>query len=126
MDVTATFLPVAAQLIDRTFPTPILYRRAQTESYDPATGVLTRDVVEYPINAGVLGYRKSERSGAEEAREVRLWIHHGPGGLPDEPTTGDTVAYDGGIWRVTEADPTYTSQGLIASQLVCEYQYADV
>jgi hypothetical protein len=125
MDVTSTFLPVAAQLIDRTFPTPIAYQRAQTESYDPATGEFTRGVVSYAINAGVLGYRRSERSGSAETRQVSLWIHHGPGGLPFEPTTGDLVVYDAGLWRVVEVDPSYTSVGLIASKLTCEYQGPD-
>jgi hypothetical protein len=122
MDVTATFLPAAIQLIDGAFPTPIVYRRLAGATYDAAAGEMDLDTTDYAINAGVLGYRKSERSGSSESREVRLWIHHGPGGLPAEPTTGDVVLYDGSIWRVTEVDPAYTGAGLIASQLTCEYQ----
>jgi len=126
MDVSATFLPVAIELIDQAFPTPIVYNRAQSESYDPATGLLTRDIVGYAINAGILGLRKSEKSGSEEVRELRLWVHHGPGGLPHEPTTGDLVEYGGETWRVTEVVPTFTAAERIASKITCEFQHAHV
>lgn len=122
MDIVSTFLPVAVQLIDQAFPTPISYERASAEQYDPATGAFSRTPDTYSINAGVLGARRNERDGPREVREVRLWIHHGQGGLPFTPTTGDLVTLEGEVWRVVDVDPAYLSTGLIASRVTCEYQ----
>ena len=119
MDITATFLPVAQQLIDQTFPTPVRYRRLTDSSYNPITGQVARTTVEVPINAGVLDRKRTESGGADETWLLSLWVHHGPTGLPFLPTTADEVIYDGITWKVTGVDPTYSSAGLIASQLSC-------
>ena len=59
-----------------------------------------------------------KQGGAGEAQELRLWIHHGTSGLPHLPTTSDQVEYGGLTWKVTDIDPTYRSNALIASKLV--------
>lgn len=124
MDILAEFLPVAQSLIDDTFPTPIVYRHLADAVYDPTTGEFDKTAMDHAINAGVLGLARSEEGGPLETRTVRLWVHHGEGGLPFEPTTGDEVLYDGSTWRVVNVDPTYASTGLIASKLTCEHQGA--
>ena len=57
MDIDATFLPVAIELIDNVFPTAITYKRDAGSTYDPATGTVTPVITDYTINAGVLGRR---------------------------------------------------------------------
>ena len=83
------------------FPTPVIYQRPVAGVYDPATGTVTpAGTTDYPINAGVLSRGRMEEGGASETYELRLWVHHGAGGLPFVPETGDQVSYDGRIWRV--------------------------
>ena len=47
MNIDATFLPVAKELIDSVFPTGIRYLRNAGSSYDPATGDVTPNVTQY-------------------------------------------------------------------------------
>ena len=122
MDIDATFLPVAKELIDQVFPTPITYIRNNGGGYDPATGEITVNSTQFVINAGVLSSGRTEEGGAGEAQELRLWIHHGTSGLPHLPTTSDQVEYGGLTWKVTDIDPTYRSNALIASKLVARHQ----
>lgn len=117
MDIVATFLPVAIELIDNVFPTAITYKRNAGSSYDPATGTVTASVTDYSINAGFLGRNRIEEGGVAETHEVRLWIHHNGDGLPYLPTTADSIVYDSTTWKVVEVDPTYSSDGLIASKI---------
>ena len=113
-------LPLAVELIDQVFPTPVIYQRPVAGVYDPATGTVTpAGTTDYPINAGVLSRGRMEEGGASETYELRLWVHHGAGGLPFVPETGDQVSYDGRIWRVVTIDPTYSSATLIASKITC-------
>jgi hypothetical protein len=74
MDVTQTFRPIAELLIDDVFATPIVYRRVSQalDSYDPATGTVTKLTTDYAINAGVLSSGRTEQGGAREDRELRL------------------------------------------------------
>lgn len=118
MDIDATFLPVAKELIDTTFPTVIAYIRNNGGGYDPSTGEVTPNTTQYDINAGVLSRGRLEEGGVGESQELRLWIHHGSGGMPFLPTTADQVEYGGLVWKVVAVDPTYTSKGLIASKIV--------
>ena len=118
MDIDATFLPVAKELIDVVFPTTVAYLRNEGASYDPATGEVTQNTTQFDINAGVLSRGRTEEGGIGENQELRLWIHHGTGGLPHLPTTSDQVEYSGLTWKVTAVDPTYSSKGLIASKIL--------
>ena len=117
MDIVGTFLPVGEELIDNVFPTSITYIRSLGGAYDPATGEVTQDTEEYEIKAGVLSRGRTEEGGAGESYELRLWIHHGATGVPHLPKTGDVVEYDDIRWKVVSIDPTYSSEGLIASKL---------
>jgi hypothetical protein len=119
MDIDGTFLPVAKELIDQVFPTTVAYLRNNGGSYDPTTGDVTQNTTQFDINAGVLSRGRTEEGGVGESQELRLWIHHGTGGLPHLPTTSDQVEYGGLTWKVVAVDPTYTSAGLIASKLIC-------
>ena len=98
----------------------MIYLRPVAGIYEPATGTVTpAGTTDYSINAGVLSRGRMEEGGANETYELRLWVHHGAGGLPFVPETGDTVGYDGRVWKVTTVDPTYSSKGLIASKITC-------
>ena len=122
MDIDAVFNPVARELIDDVFATPVVYKRIAGKGYDPATGTVTDTVEDYAINAGVLSRGRAEDGGVAESYELRLWIHHGPTGLPHLPTTADIVEYDSTSWKVTSIDPTYSSAGLIASKITARNQ----
>ena len=117
MDIDATFLPVAEELIDRVFPTSITYIRNLGSSYDPSTGEVTQNTEQFAIKAGVLSMGRSEEGGTGETLELRLYIHHGPTGMPHLPKTGDVVEYHNMRWKVTTIDPTYLSAGDIASYI---------
>ena len=118
MNIDGTFLPVAEELIDSIFPTPIKYLQTENPAYDPATGQTTPNVTEYSINAGILSRGRVEQGGAAEDYELRLWIHHGSRGLPVLPKTSDRVYYDSVYWKVFSIDPTYSSDALIASKIL--------
>lgn len=118
MDIDLTFLPVAEELIDEVFPTPIKYLQTENPQYDPASGQTIPQVTEFKINAGILSRGRSESGGIAEEYELRLWIHHGATGLPVLPKTSDLVYYDEVYWKVFKVDPTYSSEGLIASKIL--------
>ena len=122
MNIDGTFMPVAVELIDSVFPTVITYKRDEGSSYDPATGDVTPNVVDYAINAGVLSRGRVEAGGTAETYEIRLWIQHSASGLPHLPTTADRVVYDGTTWKVNNIEPTYSSKGLIASKITARNQ----
>ena len=122
MDIDAEFLPVAVELIDKVFPTAILYERVQPPSYDPNSGDVVENVTQFSIKAGVLSRGRVEAGGVGETYELRLWIQHSASGLPHLPTTADRVEYDGVSWKVTSVDPTYSSKDLIASKLTARNQ----
>ena len=118
MDIDAVFLPVAEELIDDVFPTPIKYLQTENPTYDPATGQTTPNVTEYAINAGILSSGRNEAGGIDEQQELRLWIHHGSRGLPVLPKTSDRVFYLEKYWKVYRVDPSYHSDDLIASKIL--------
>ena len=122
MDIRATFLPVAVELIQNQFPTQIEYHRKTGTSYDPATGTVVDTVEDYAIKAGVLSRGRTEEGGVGEAYELRLWIDHSATGMPHLPTTADSLTYDNTVWDVVGIDPTYSSEGLIASKLIVRNQ----
>ena len=117
MDIDQTFLPVAEELVGSVFATQITYFQNNGSSYDPATGEVTQNITEHKIPAGVLSRGRAEDGGVGESYELRLWLHHGSGGLPTLPTTADTLEYGGSTWKVTTIDPTYSSKALIASKV---------
>ena len=118
MNITQEFLPVAIELIDDVFPTPVVYTRNLGSSYDPSTGEVTENTQQFSIKAGVLSRSRTEEGGVGETYSLNLWIHHGPTGMPHLPTTADSVTYDGTTWKVVSIDPTYSSTGLIASKIM--------
>ena len=117
MDIDAVFLPVAEELIDSVFPTPIKYLQTENPTYDPATGQTTPNVTEYAINAGILSRSLVEQGGPAEEYDLKLFIHHGRAGLPVLPKTSDRVYYDSVYWKVVAVDPSYSSDALIASEI---------
>ena len=118
MDIDATFLPVAVELIDQVFPTSITYHRLAGRVYDPAVGEVVDDWADKTINAGILSRSRTEEGGVAETYELELWIQHSPSGIADLPTTADEITYDGVRWKVSTVAPTYSSKGLIASKLL--------
>ena len=122
MDIVSTFLPVAEELIDSVFPTNIVYTRNLPPSYNPSTGDVTPSSQTIDCKAGVLSRGRAEDGGVAETYELRLWIHHGSSGMPHLPTTADVVEYDSTSWKVTTVDPTYSSEGLIASRITARNQ----
>ena len=122
MDIVSTFLPVAEELIDSVFPTSIVYIRNLPPAYDPSSGDVTPSSETINCKAGVLSRGRTEDGGVAETYEIRLWIHHGTMGMPHLPTTADVVEYDSTTWKVTSIDPTYSSEGLIASKITARNQ----
>ena len=118
MDIDSTFLPVAIELIDQVFPTPIVYLQTENPDYDPSSGQTIPNVTDYAINAGILSRGRNEGGGVAEDYELRLWVHHGSRGLPVLPKTSDRVLYDNVYWKVVTVDPTYSSDALIASKII--------
>ena len=100
------------------FPTAITYIRNNGGSYDPSTGEVVPNTTQFSINAGILSRGRLEEGGVGESQELRLWIHHGTGGMPHLPTTSDQVEYFGLTWKITSVDPTYSSKNLIASKVI--------
>lgn len=117
-----TFLPIAIELIDNVFPTKIRYFRNTGPGYDPATGEVTPNTVEYEISAGILSSGRTEEGGIAESHEARLYINHAANGFPFLPTTADVIEYLGLRWKVTSIDETYSSDGLIASLITARAQ----
>ena len=117
MDVSATFLPLAEQLINVEFGTDIVYHQHGAGAYNPMTGTVTGADTDHAIKAGVLSRSRVEAGGPNETYEISAWIHHGATGLGFLPTTADTFTYDGLVWRVVEVAPTYSSKSLIASKI---------
>ena len=118
MDITSTFLPVAIELIQNVFPTPVTYIRNLGSAYDPSTGEITENTQRFSIKAGVISRGRTEEGGVGETYSLTFWIDHSATGLPHLPTTADSVEYDGTTWKVVEINPTYSSTGLIASKLM--------
>ena len=118
MDISNTFLPVAIELIQNVFPTPITYTRRLGTSYDPATGDVTESTQDFNISAGVISRARVEEGGVGETYSLTLWIDHSATGMPHLPTTADSVTYDATTWKVIEVNPTYSSKSLIASKIV--------
>lgn len=122
MDIDATFLPIAVELIQEVFPTSIVYHRTDGKAYDPATGDVIDTITDYAISAGVLNRSRIESGGVAETYSLLLWIDHSSSGLPHLPTTSDSITYDSTKWKVTDVAPTYSSKQLIASKITARNQ----
>ena len=105
MNIDATFLPIGEELVGQVFPTQISYFKNDGSGYDPSTGEVTENITQHDIPAGVLSRGRTEAGGVGEVYELRLWIHHGRGGLPALPTTSDSLSYGGVTWKVTALTP---------------------
>lgn len=117
MNIDATFLPIAVDLINE-FATPVTYIRSLGGAYDPSTGEVTASTEQYAINAGIISRSRVEEGGVGETYSLTLWIQHSSTGVPHLPTTSDSVVYDNTTWKVVNIEPTYSSKDLIASKLV--------
>lgn len=122
MDIDATFLPLAVELIQDVFPTSIVYHRTDGKNYDPVTGNVVDTITDYFISAGVLSRDRTETGGIGETYSLALWLDHSSTGLPHLPTTSDSITYDGTRWKVTDVKPTYSSKQLIASKILARNQ----
>jgi hypothetical protein len=122
VEIDATFLPLAVELIQDVFPTSIVYHRTDGKNYDPATGDVVDTVTDYFISAGVLSRNRTETGGIGETYSLALWLDHSATGLPHLPTTSDSITYDGTEWKVTDVNPTYSSKQLIASKILARNQ----
>lgn len=119
MDIDAVFRPLAKQLVDHVFPTPIVYRqRTAATTYDPASGAVVVAETALQVKAGILSRSRSEGGDGQETDEITLWLQHAEGGLQARPQTGETLDYDGSTWRVVNVPTTYSSDMLIASKVV--------
>ena len=118
MDIDNTFLPVAIELIQNVFPTPIKYIRSLGRDYDPISGEVVENTQDFDISAGVISRARVEEGGVGETYSLTLWIDHSATGMPHLPTTADSVEYDATTWKVVMIDPTYSSKSLIASKIV--------
>jgi hypothetical protein len=117
MEIDATFLPVAVELIDTVFPTDVVYHQHGVKTFDPMTGTVTGADTDHNIKAGVLSRSRTEEGGPMKRIRFTLWVQHSASGLSFIPTTGDSFTYDGILWRVIEVAPTYSSKNLIASKI---------
>ena len=68
----ATFLPVAIELIQNVFPTPVTYTRNLGSSYDPATGEVTQNTEQFNISAGVISESASRRGRSRRNLQLDL------------------------------------------------------
>lgn len=117
MDVTAVFTPVAVELIDRVFPSDVVFHQHGSRAYDPVSGAVVGADTDHVIKAGVLSRNRVEQGGTSEAYDISIWVHHGATGLGFLPTTADSFSYNGVVWRIVEVSPTYSGTGLIASRI---------
>ena len=119
MNIDKTFLPVAVELIQKVFPTSIVYQHTEGRSYSTLTGKVESVITEYEVPAGVLSRSRTEQGGVGETYTIDMWVDHSPQGLPFLPRTGDHVVYDNVRWKITTIAPTFSSKGLIASKIQC-------
>ena len=120
MDIDAVFLPVAEELIDSVFPTPIKYLQTSNPAYDPATGQTTPNVTEYSINAGILSSGRNEQGGVAEDYETeamdpprRSWVASAAADSQIGCFTARTF-----IGRCSRSTRRISSDDLIASKIL--------
>ena len=120
MNIDKAFLPVAKELVQKVFPTSIVYQHTEGRSYSTLTGKVESVITEYEVPAGVLSaHVQINRAVWARSHMIDMWVDHSPQGLPFLPRTGDHVVYDNVRWKITTIAPTYSSDGLIASKIQC-------
>ena len=98
------------------FGSDCTYHQNLPGTYDPLTGAVTAASVDHAVKVGVEEIKRVEGGGVSETREATMWFSHVL--LPIEPTTADTVTYQGSTWKVTSIDPEFAGDQLIAWKLV--------
>ena len=121
MLIDETFLPVAVELIQNVFPTPIVYHRSDGKAYDPATGEVVETITDYSISAGVLSSGRMEAGGTAETYELVVWLATESIG-EEFPTTSDHLLYRGMKWKVTSINPEFSGDVLYACQVTARNQ----
>jgi len=97
------------------FGSTCTYHQNGAPAYDPLSGTVTGAITDYVVKAGVEEIKRVETGGPSETREALLWLSHVL--LPLEPTTADTVTYQGRVWQVVAVEPEYAGDALIAYKL---------
>ena len=110
----ALFRGVGKDLVEL-FGSSCVYHQKTAGTYDPVSGAVTATVVDHSVKVGVEQIKRVEEGGVAETREATMWFSHVL--LPLEPTTADTVSYQGSTWKVTAVDPEYAGDQVIAWKL---------
>ena len=97
------------------FGSDCTYHQNLPGTYDPLSGAVTVTSVDHAVKVGVEQLKRVEGCGAVETHEALMWFSHVL--LPLEPTTADTVTYQGKTWRVVAVEPEYAGDNLIAFKL---------
>jgi len=114
MQFDALFRGVGKDLVEL-FGSDCTYHQRGTGTYDPLSGAVTAATTDYAVKVGVEELKRVEEGGTAETHEAMMWFSHVL--LPLEPTTADTVTYQGKTWKVTAVDPEYAGDQLIAFKL---------
>jgi hypothetical protein len=97
------------------FGSDCTYHQNLPGTYDPLSGAVTAATTDYPVKVGVEEIKRVESGGTAETQEALMWVSHVL--LPLEPTTADTVTYQGKTWKVVGVEPEYAGDNLIAFKL---------
>ena len=114
MQFDALFRGVGKDLVEL-FGSSCTYHQQGTGTYDPLSGAVTAATTDYPVKVGVEEIKRVEGGGTAETHEALMWFSHVL--LPLEPTTADTVTYQGKTWKITAIEPEYAGDQLIAFKL---------
>jgi len=97
------------------FGSDCTYHQNTPGTYDPLSGAVTATSVDHAVKVGVEEIKRVEGGGTAETHEAMMWFSHVL--LPIEPTTADTVTYQGKTWKVIGVEPEYAGDQLIAFKL---------
>jgi hypothetical protein len=114
MQFDALFRGVGKDLVTL-FGSDCTYHQNTPGTYDPLSGAVTAATTDYPVKVGVEEIKRVEGGSTAETHEALMWFSHVL--LPIEPTTADTVTYQGQTWKVTGVEPEYAGDQLIAFKL---------
>ena len=94
------------------FGSDCTYHQNTPGTYDPLTGAVTAASVDHAVKVGVEEIKRVEGGGTAETHEALMWFSHVL--LPLEPTTADTVTYQGKTWKIAGVEPEYAGDQIIA------------